>query len=89
MSEAPAERDQLSLAEINLLLLLDTAGTIQYRRDGSVRWALDAEDVCDLLEITAELVVEWGSIGIDVRRRATFLLSAIARREPWMVGGLG
>jgi hypothetical protein len=89
MSESHAGRDQLSPAEINLLLLLDTAGTTLHRPDGRVQWALDADDVCDLLELAADLLADWGGgpgIGVAaVRARAASLLGTTA--EP--VGGQG
>jgi hypothetical protein len=84
MSEAHAGREQLSLPEINLLLLLDTAGATLCRPDGTVRWALDAEDVCDLLELAVELIDDWcgGTVSAAaVRARAAWLLgttSAVA-----------
>lgn len=81
MSEAHAERDQLSLPEINLLLLLDTAGVTLWRPDGAVRWALDAEDVCDLLELAVELIEDWCGSTVSaaaVRTRAAALLGTTA-----------
>jgi hypothetical protein len=55
MGEPNAGRDLLSVAEVNLLLLLDTAGHKLYMRDGSIRWALDADDLVCLLELGGEL----------------------------------
>ncbi len=81
MSETHAGCDQLSDSEINLLLLLDTAGVTLTRPDGSVRWALDAEDVCDLLELAVELFADWGGLTMSaatVRARAGFLLGTTA-----------
>ena len=89
MSESDAAVAKLSIPEVNLLLLLDTASVTLTRPDGAVRWALDTEDVCDLLELAVELVAEWGPTGIGVRQRAASLLSLIACREPRTVGGLG
>jgi hypothetical protein len=77
MDEPDTGRDLLSVAEVNLLLLLDTAGHKLYMRDGSVRWALDADDVCDLLELACELLAEWGGeLPSGVRARAACLLGA-------------
>jgi hypothetical protein len=53
--------DQLSIPEINLLLLLDSAGMTFYSHDGSIRWALSPEDVCCLLELTADLLPTWNA----------------------------
>jgi hypothetical protein len=87
MSEAQAGREQLSLPEINLLLLLDTADTTLHGRDGAVRWALDAEDVCDLLELAVDLIADWDGPTINaatVRARAAWLLGTTA---PVAAGG--
>ncbi|SRR6266545_6614159 len=59
MAEMQAERDQLSLLEANLLLLLDGAGVTMTAYNGAVRWALDADDVCDLLALAHELIAGW------------------------------
>jgi len=48
-------KDELSVPEVNLLLLLESAGTTLHRPDGSVLWALDADDMCELLELAVEL----------------------------------
>ncbi|HYY80801.1 MAG TPA: hypothetical protein VFD04_16715 [Actinomycetes bacterium] len=46
----------LSGPEGQVLMLLDSAGTtLTSRQGGQVRWALDAADVCVLLELGAEL----------------------------------
>ena len=80
MSEAHAGRDTLSVPEINLLELLDSAGCTLTGHDGSVRWALNAQEVCELLELVAvDLVAEWGgqtANAATVRARAAFLLGA-------------
>jgi hypothetical protein len=46
ITEAHTGRDQLSLAEINLLLLLDTAGTTLHRPDGRAQWTLTTCATC-------------------------------------------
>jgi hypothetical protein len=77
MGEPDSGRDTLSVAESNLLLLLDTAGTTLHQRNGSVRWALAAEDVCDLLELAVELLAEWDAkTPLDAWTRAAWLLGA-------------
>jgi hypothetical protein len=81
MSQAGAGSDQLSLPEINLLLLLDSAGTTLHTWNGSIRWALDAEDVCDLLELAVELFADWCGQTVSaatVRERAAWLLGTTA-----------
>lgn len=75
---------ELSEREFDLLMYLNSAGQIQRRWDGSVRWALDAEEVCDLLELGVELAAEWGTTAMH--ERATDVLSLIARCEPPVVG---
>jgi hypothetical protein len=46
----------LSDQECQVLMLLDSAGTtLTDCRSGRLRWALDAADVCVLLELGAEL----------------------------------
>ncbi len=85
MSEMDAGRDQLSFSEVNLLLLLDTAGVTLTRPDGSVRWALDADDVCDLLQLAVELFADWCGPAINaatVRERAASLLGTTAAVAP-------
>jgi hypothetical protein len=80
MGEPDSGRDTLSLAESNLLLLLDSAGTTLHRRDGSVRWALAATDVCDLLELAVDLLAEWDAkTPLDAWTRAASLLGATVR----------
>ena len=84
MSQAGAGSDQLSPPEINLLLLLDSAGTTLHTWNGSIRWALDAEDVCDLLELSVDLIADWGGLTISaatVRARAARLLGTTAASE--------
>ena len=77
MGEPDSGRDTLSLAESNLLLLLDSAGTTLHQRDGSVRWALAATDVCDLLELAVELLAEWDAkTPLEAWTRAAWLLGA-------------
>ena len=79
MSEAHAGRDQLSIPEINLLLLLDSAGTTLHRPDGSIRWALAADDLCDLLELAVDLIADWGGQTMSaaaIRSRAASLFRA-------------
>jgi hypothetical protein len=81
MSESDSAVVRLSVPEINLLLLLDSAGTTLHGRDGSLRWALNAEDVCDLLELAVDLLADWGSSSIGaaaVRARAASLLGTTA-----------
>jgi len=75
---------ELSEREFDLLFYLTSASHIQRRWDGTVRWALDAEEVCDLLELAVELAAEWGTTAMH--ERATDLLSLIARCEPPLVG---
>ena len=85
MSETAAGRDQLSFSEVNLLLLLDTAGVTLTRPDGSVRWALDADDVCDLLQLAVELFADWcgpTTNAATVRERAASLLGTTAAVAP-------
>jgi hypothetical protein len=82
MGEQDLGLDRLSIPEINLLLLLDGAGTTLHGRDGSLRWALDAEDVCDLLELAVDLIREWGSTGLAVHQRAASLLRPTAGTTP-------
>jgi hypothetical protein len=49
-----------SVWEANLLKLLDQAGVKFYsERDGTVRWALDADDVCTVVELAFYLFEEW------------------------------
>jgi hypothetical protein len=80
MGEPDSGRDTLSLAESNLLLLLDSAGTTLHGRDGSVRWALAAEDVCDLLELAVDLLAECDArTPLDAWTRAASLLGATVR----------
>jgi hypothetical protein len=79
MGEPDVGPDQLSITEVNLLLLLDSAGTTLLGRDGSLRWALDAEDVCDLLELAVDLIADWSgktTSGAAIRARAAALLGA-------------
>ena len=59
MGEPDTGIEQLSTSEINLLLLLESAGTKLYGPDGSVQWALKPEDVCALLELAVELIADW------------------------------
>jgi hypothetical protein len=85
MGEADAGREQLSFPEANLLLLLDTAGVTLTRRDGSVQWALDADDVCDLLQLAVELFADWCGPAINaatVRKRAASILGTTAAVAP-------
>jgi len=81
MGEPDLGLDQLSFPEVNLLLLLDSAGTTLHGRDGSFRWALDAEDVCDLLELAVDLIADWSGesvSGATIRARVASLLGATA-----------
>jgi hypothetical protein len=55
------DQNQLSLPEINLLLLLDNTGMRFRGCDGSIRWALTPDDVCCLLELAVELLPAWGA----------------------------
>lgn len=89
MSESDSAPARLSTPEINLLLLLDSAGTILHGRDGSLRWALNAEDVCDLLELAVDLIAGWGGPSMNaaaVRARAASLLGTTVAVA---VGGQG
>ena len=75
MSQTQTERGQLSTTEVNLLLLLDTAGITMTAPNGSVRWALDAEDVCDVLMLAHELIAEWDAkTPLEAWRRTARLL---------------
>jgi hypothetical protein len=75
MGEPAAIPHQLSLPETNLLLLLDTAGITMTASNGSVRWALDADDVCDMLALAHELIADWNAkTPRETYRRATHLL---------------
>ncbi len=77
MSEPDSGPDTLSVPELNLLELLDSAGVTFHRPDGSVRWALNAEEVCELLELAVDLFADWGGQTVTaatVRARATSLL---------------
>jgi len=72
---------KLSDPEINLLLLLDTAGVTLTRPDGSVQWALDADDMCDLLQLAVELFADWCCLinnAATIRERAASLLGTTA-----------
>ncbi len=75
MSESDAAVAKLTIREGNLLVLLDSAGVIMTRPDGSVRWGLNAEDVCELLELGFELISEWNAkTPAEVWTRAAVLL---------------
>jgi putative transposase len=55
-----AEAWNLSVAEINLLLFLDGVDVKSYSRaTGKLRWALDAEDVCSMVELAFDLFRQW------------------------------
>jgi hypothetical protein len=77
MGEPAATPTQLTDSEVNLLLLLDTAPVTLTRPDGNLYWALDADDVCDLLQLAVELFTDWcgptPSVA-TVRERAARLL---------------
>ncbi len=81
MSEAHAERDTLSVPEMNLLELLDSAGCTLTGYDGSVRWALNAQEVCELLELAVDLIADWGG--------GTVSAAAIRARVAVLLGGGG
>jgi hypothetical protein len=81
MGEPDLGLDQLSIPEINLLLLLDSIRTTLHGRDGSLRWALDAEDVCDLLELAVDLIADWSGETANratIRARSAALLGVTA-----------
>ncbi len=59
MGEPAAIPDQLSARELNLFELLDSAGITMTAPNGKVRWALDADDVCELLALAHELLADW------------------------------
>jgi hypothetical protein len=75
---------ELSEREFDLLCYLTSASHIQRGWAGTVRWALDAGEVCDLLELGAELAAEWGTT--NMHERASEVLSLIARCEPPLAG---
>ena len=79
MSESDSAVVTLSVPEMNLLELLDSAGCTLTGYDGAVRWALNAEEVCELLELAVDLFAEWGGQAVTaatVRARAAWLLGA-------------
>jgi hypothetical protein len=70
MGEPDSGLSKLSVPEGNLLLLVDTAGTKSYGYDGSVRWALNAEDVLPARTRRASLA-EWEpKVPVDAWNRA-------------------
>ena len=74
---------KLTVPEMNLLELLDSAGCTLTGSDGSVRWALNAEELCELLELAVDLFAEWGGQTVSaatVRARAAWLLGAGGER---------
>lgn len=79
---------QLSVPEINVLLLLDNTAMQFWDNDGSVRWALSPEDVCYLLMLAVELFAEWQPRQPgDAWDRAAKLLGLQAHAEAEDAGG--
>lgn len=70
----PATPPTISQAEHEVLQLLDSAGCTMTSRDGRVRWALDADDVCVLLELGGELA--GAAFDPDLSNRLARLLGA-------------
>ncbi len=59
-SRATGSEPNLSVDEGNLLLFLDqVAVKLCDQEDGKVRWALDADDVCSVVELAFYLFREW------------------------------
>jgi hypothetical protein len=50
-----AATSPMGQAESDVLQLLEAAGCTLTGADGRLRWALDAEDICVLLELGGEL----------------------------------
>jgi hypothetical protein len=81
MGEPDSGLSKLTVPEGNLLLLVDTAGTKSYGYDGSVRWALNAEDVLPARTRRASLA-EWEpKVPVDAWNRAASLLGLTADAE--------
>lgn len=60
MTSQASDSHRLSVPELNLLELLATASVTWLDcRTGKVRWALDAEDVCSLVELAVDLLDQW------------------------------
>jgi hypothetical protein len=72
---------KLTVPEDNLLLLLETAGRKSYGYDGSVKWALNTEDVLPARTRRASLA-EWEpKVPVDAWNRAASLLGLTAEAE--------
>jgi hypothetical protein len=69
-----ADMSLIGQAEADVLQLLEAAGCTLTGRDGRVRWALDAEDVCVLLELGGELA--GGQVDPATSNRVARLLGA-------------
>jgi len=82
MGEPDAALDKLSDLEFRLLWMLDAADTALLF-DGRVKWSLDADDLCEVIEIALELpeVIPGGVEA--VRKRVAAVLGATASPPRW------
>jgi hypothetical protein len=75
MSQAASIPDPLSVCELNLFLLLDRCGTARSTLDGRLRWLLDVNDLCELIELAANLLTCWSiTTPAEAWKRAAALL---------------
>jgi hypothetical protein len=95
MSEPASIPDQLTTQKINVYELLKRSTVIRSSADGRMRWLLDAEDRCELVERAADLRCGTAGSSPSQRRRSTgcrqrrvtaTATSAKARVRPRAVG---